>query len=156
MYDLASVLIKIRPEGKFELSGETYDGLNWIGGGAKPTLAEINDAITTYNAEEAMIRLKIERNYRLEECDWVVIRYLEAGETIHNDWKDYRDALRKLPSTTTPGFNSDGSLKDITWPTRPDDLVFADGSKISFVTHARSGFQKTTAKYRFRTGTING
>ena len=38
MYDLASVLTKIRPEGKFELSGETYHALNWIGEGAKPTL----------------------------------------------------------------------------------------------------------------------
>jgi len=33
--------------------------------------------------------------------------------------KDYRKALRDLPSTASPELDEDGNLTGVTWPTNP-------------------------------------
>ena len=54
---------------------------------------------------------RIERNFRLAETDWVIIKYLEAGQAIPEAWATYRQALRDLP--TIVDFNG------LDWPVKP-------------------------------------
>lgn len=59
--------------------------------------------------------LRAERNKRLAETDWIVIKEKEEGGTVSNfaDWKTYRQALRDITDSAT-------SLDDVTWPTKPE------------------------------------
>ena len=54
---------------------------------------------------------RIERNFRLAETDWVIIKYLEAGQAVPEVWATYRQALRDLP--TIVDFNG------LDWPVKP-------------------------------------
>jgi hypothetical protein len=53
-----------------------------------------------------------ERDRLLSESDWVVISSLEKGKTIPQDWIDYRQDLRDIP--TQKGFPY-----DVIWPVKP-------------------------------------
>ena len=57
------------------------------------------------------VGVRMERNSKLQESDWVAARASETGVTVSDDWKTYRQALRDVPSQSDP-FN-------ITWPTKP-------------------------------------
>jgi len=63
-----------------------------------PTTAEINAAVAA--------DVRAERNARLADSDWRASQDL----TMSNAWRDYRQALRDVPSQL-PG--------TITWPTEP-------------------------------------
>ena len=54
---------------------------------------------------------RIERNFRLAETDWVIVKYLEAGQAVPEAWTTYRQALRDLP--TIVDFNG------LDWPVKP-------------------------------------
>jgi hypothetical protein len=54
---------------------------------------------------------RIERNFRLAETDWVIIKYLEAGQAVPEAWATYRQALRDLPQNAQ--FDGDD------WPVKP-------------------------------------
>jgi hypothetical protein len=54
---------------------------------------------------------RIERNFRLAETDWVIIKFLEAGQAVPEEWTTYRQALRDLP--TIVDFNG------LDWPVKP-------------------------------------
>lgn len=54
---------------------------------------------------------RIERNFRLAETDWVIIKFLEAGQAVPEEWTIYRQALRDLP--TIVDFNG------LDWPVKP-------------------------------------
>jgi len=58
--------------------------------------------------------LREERNAKLAETDWVVIKEREEGGSVSNfaDWKTYRQALRDITNSAT-------SLDDVTWPEKP-------------------------------------
>jgi len=62
-------------------------------------------------------QLRDHRNNLLADTDWM------AGQdapTMSQDWKDYRQALRDLPSSESPKIDDDGSLINVTWPTKPE------------------------------------
>jgi hypothetical protein len=77
------------------------------------TLVKRSKTQEELNAESAeRWRLwRIERNFRLAETDWVIIKYLEAGQAVPEAWTTYRQALRDLP--TIVDFNG------IDWPVKP-------------------------------------
>lgn len=52
------------------------------------------------------------RNKDLADSDWIVIKSLEEGVAIPEEWKAYRQALRDL--TQAPGWPEPGS-----WPVKP-------------------------------------
>jgi len=66
-------------------------------------------------AAEPMRLLREERNRRIVETDWW------AGQdlTMTQKQKDYRQALRDLPSTASPKIEND-VLTNVTWPTKPE------------------------------------
>ena len=67
-------------------------------------------------AEEPMRILKQERNHRLTETDW----WAGKDVTMSQTRKDYRQALRDLPSTAEPQLDAEGNLTNVTWPTKPE------------------------------------
>lgn len=70
-------------------------------------------AAATHALEQAKMRIRMERDNKLKDCDWIVTKSLEDGVAIPAVWKNYRQALRDLPSTIT-----DWSVEP-TWPAKP-------------------------------------
>lgn len=58
-----------------------------------------------------------ERDVKLAESDWVVIKSLELGQPIPQDWEAYRQSLRDIPQQ--PGFPF-----DVVWPIKPGTIPF--------------------------------
>ena len=65
---------------------------------------------------EPMKRLREERNRRIEETDWRFRTDLSPSQ----EWIDYSQALRDLPSTASPQLDDNGQLTNVTWPTKPE------------------------------------
>ena len=60
--------------------------------------------------------LREERNHRLQETDvWALV-----DRNMTQEQKDYRQALRDLPSTAEPQLDKQGNLINVTWPTKPE------------------------------------
>ena len=60
--------------------------------------------------------LRKEMDRLLAETDWMA----NSDVTLSADWKTYRQTLRDLPENSTPDFDEDGKLTDVTWPTKPE------------------------------------
>ena len=122
---LADAITALRPNSGYILRGNTYSGLEWDSDNTqtKPTEDEINAKLAELEKEEPFKLLREERNRRLAECDWVVIKYAEYGYNIPKEWRTYRQALRDLPSISyRPEMDGDGVLKmdSVAWPTPPE------------------------------------
>ena len=118
-----SACMAIDPNASFMLAVDTYAGLTWESGNStsKPTEAEINAKIKELDDAEATNLLRQERDGKLAETDWVVTKAAETGVAETTAWKTYRQALRDLPSTSTPKLTSEYTLDhtSFTWPTKP-------------------------------------
>jgi hypothetical protein len=53
-----------------------------------------------------------ERNIRLQQSDWVVVKAQEEGTEIPQEWRDYRQALRDITT-------ADGWPLSHQWPEKP-------------------------------------
>ena len=75
------------------------------------TYAEYTAKYTEIENAEPMRLLRVERDRRLAETDWM------AGSdlTMSSAWTTYRQALRDVPAQE--GITG---LDDVTWPTKPD------------------------------------
>ena len=78
------------------------------------------DEISEINARQAAapsetdikwLQVRNERNRLLLQTDWVVTKASETGVAVSDDWKNYRQALRDVPTQSDPD--------NITWPTKP-------------------------------------
>ena len=119
-YSMIAKAIRIlAPKGKFAV-GKDYSSLNWIDehitGVPKPSEKEINAKVEELQNAEPMRLLREERNRRLTETDWWVL----PDRTASQEQKDYRQALRDLPSTASPTLDKQGNLTNVTWPTKPE------------------------------------
>lgn len=56
--------------------------------------------------------IRAERDGKLQETDWLVIKAYETNTNIPAEWEIYRQALRDVPSQ--PGFPW-----NVTWPVKP-------------------------------------
>ena len=65
---------------------------------------------------EPMRLLRQERNRRIAETDW----RFRSDLTPSQEWIDYSQALRDLPSTSSPELDENGQLSNVTWPTKPE------------------------------------
>ena len=65
---------------------------------------------------EAIRIMREERNRLLQETDW----RFRSDLTPSQEWIDYSQALRDLPSTASPKLNDNGQLTNVTWPTKPE------------------------------------
>lgn len=56
--------------------------------------------------------VRAERDRRLAQTDWIALRGLERGDPIPKAWRDYRQALRDVPTQPDPDA--------IVWPQPPE------------------------------------
>ena len=121
---IGEALTSLKPKAQWSLTGFDYSGLEWLDKSqTKPTEDEINAKIAELEAAEPFKLLRIERNRRLAECDWIVTKNAEYGHNISKEWRVYRQALRDLPSITyKPELDEYGDLKmdSVVWPTPPE------------------------------------
>ena len=106
-------------------NGDKYENLIWMSGNSypKPTEEEVNQKLKELQIAEPLRLLRIERNRRLAECDWIVTKNAEYGYNISKEWRTYRQALRDLPSIAyKPELDVFGNLKmdSVAWPTPPE------------------------------------
>ena len=80
-----------------------------------PTETEIQAKIAELEAKEPMRLLRIQRNKRLAETDWMA----NTDVIMTEEWKKYRQALRDLPATQEPQLDELGNLTNVTWPEVP-------------------------------------
>ena len=81
----------------------------------QPTEEEIQIKLEELENTEPMRLLREERNRRLQETDW----RFRSDLTPSQEWIDYCQALRDLPSTASPELDDNGQLSNVTWPTKP-------------------------------------
>ena len=90
-----------------ESSKESDWGVTWEDVSAK------KDALI---AAEPMKLLRIERDAKLAETDWMG----NSDVTMTDAWKTYRQALRDLPASADPKLlNGMLDPSSVTWPTKP-------------------------------------
>ena len=122
--DIPVALKSLRPNAEWHMVGTEYSGIYWDDKiETKPTEDEVNAKITELETAEPFKLLRIERNRRLAECDWIVTKNAEYGHNISKEWRVYRQALRDLPSITyKPELDEFGYLKmdSVAWPTPPE------------------------------------
>ena len=119
---ISEALTILRPDSPWNLNGSEYSDLEWLDSSTtKPTESELNTKVAELDAAEPMRLLREERDQLLSETDWVAARSIETGVAISNDWKTYRQALRDLPSSSSPSLDEYYNLNfsSVTWPTKP-------------------------------------
>jgi hypothetical protein len=81
------------------------------------TWKAVSDKKKALEDAEPMRLLRLERNKRLIQTDWMA----SSDLTLASNWKTYRQQLRDLPSSASPKLSSDGSLdiSSVTFPTKP-------------------------------------
>ena len=87
----------------------------------QPTQEELDAKLIELKANEPFKLLREERNRRLAETDWTQLKDVDSDIIRERNWKNYRQALRDLPSKSTPKLNSYGDLDmtSVNWPTPP-------------------------------------
>ena len=121
IYNKGNALSSLKPNAQWAWNGDEYSGLTWLDSGSAPTESEIDAEVTRLNNAEPIRLLRIERDKRLTDCDWIITMHKELGTNIPAAWKTYRQSLRDLPASATPSLDSYGDLDltSVTWPTEP-------------------------------------
>ena len=121
-HKISSALQELKPGATWTLRGDNYSGLEWLDSGqTKPTETEINNKIIELDNAEAMRLLRIERNKRLTECDWVITKANETDIPAPLPWKEYRQRLRDLTNNANPKLDElyELDLSSVDWPISP-------------------------------------
>ena len=95
-----------------ELHGDTYEDVVWLDERAKPSKSVWQAEFDTLVATIPLNEVRVVRNQKLAETDWVVTMHKELGTNIPAAMKTYRAALRDITDSAT-------SLDDVTWPEKP-------------------------------------
>lgn len=117
--DIHHALQELYPDGAGYLQeGAEYSGLKWFDERPKPTKEEIEDKIKELELAEPMRIMREQRNNLLKETDVYVLADHPTSKLA--EWKTYRQELRDMPENETPLLQPDGSLSNVTWPTKPE------------------------------------
>ena len=71
----------------------------------------VEEAIEEERSEDEVVRE--ERDRLLDSTDWVILRYLDQGDEVPSEWKEYRQALRDVPE-------QEGFPGSVDWPIMPE------------------------------------
>ena len=121
-YDIVHALKSLKPGAEWVIRGYDYSDLDWLDSGqTKPTETEVNSKISELDNAEPMRLLRVERDKRMTDCDWVSAKATDTGVAVSDAWKTYRQALRDLPASASPSLDSNYELDltSVTWPTEP-------------------------------------
>ena len=112
-------ILKINPNAEVSVSGNDINTIQWHNGTTPISKSDIEAQMPSEN-DIKMENLRTKRDKLLKETDWEIIKAADRGTGIQQNLKDYRQALRDLPSnyTTTDGKSLEESLSNLTLPTR--------------------------------------
>ena len=122
MIRISDALQILRPGAEWNISDNLYSKLEWLDKSqTKPTEEEINIKITHLKEAEPFRLLRVERNKLIAETDWTQLKDIDLDIVRERNWKNYRQALRDLPSKSNPKLDSYGDLdmSSVTWPDKP-------------------------------------
>ena len=121
-YYIAQALNVLVPNCAFGC-GDTYDSIEWYSTNTEPlpTEDEINAKIDELKSAEPYKLLREKRNTLIAETDWTQLKDIDLDIIRERNWKNYRQALRDLPSKSTPKLDSNGNLdmSSVNWPDKP-------------------------------------
>ena len=115
-------LEELKPNSEWAVTGDQYSRLNWLDKTqTKPTEDEVNAKVAELKTAEPMKLLREERNKLIAETDWTQLKDIDLDIIRERNWKNYRQALRDLPSNSNPKLDSFGNLdlSSVTWPDKP-------------------------------------
>ena len=115
-------LEELKPNSEWAVTGDQYSRLTWLDKTqTKPTEDEVIAKIAELEAAEPFRLLRIERNKLIAETDWTQLKDIDLDIIRERNWKNYRQALRDLPSISTPKLDINGELDmtSVTWPDKP-------------------------------------
>ena len=121
-FDIRSAITALRPGAECTITGNTYEGITWLDKNqTKPTEDEINAKIAELETSEPFRLLREERNRLIAETDWTQLKDIDLDLIRERNWKNYRQALRDLPSKSKPKLDDYGGLdmSSVTWPDKP-------------------------------------
>ena len=117
MTNIAQSIKSLQPEAQFAVIDEDINQIDWLSQNIpQPTKEEIQTKLQELRAAEPLRLLRLERNRLLQETDW----RFRSDLTPSQEWIDYCQALRDLPSTASPELDENGQLINVTWPTKPE------------------------------------
>jgi hypothetical protein len=117
---LAQVLEKIAPDMLYTSSDGTWANVIFEEAGFVKCDEYYEYTLYTLENADAIKKFREERNTLLDQSDkYMVPDYPNILELDIQNWVDYRQALRNLPTTARPTLDEDGKLKDVVWPTVP-------------------------------------
>ena len=121
IYTISEALLVWKPNSGYTIRGNNYDGLEWDSSDPKPTESEVTAKIKELNDAEPMRLLRIDRDVKLSNTDWVVLPDSPLTTSKKTEWKTYRQSLRDLPANSSPKLDSDGNLdmSSFTFPAEP-------------------------------------
>ena len=90
--------------------GGKYYHLKW--NASKKEVVKDDDAKTAWELSEEWTMIRAERDRLIAETDWMMLS--DTG-TVSTAWKNYRKALREIPSSQ----DSAKVFSDIDWPDKP-------------------------------------
>ena len=92
-YDLPKTLEILKPGAQWVIQAEsadvvTYASLDWKDESqTKPTETELNNKLSELNNAEPLRLLRVERDKRLTESDWVTAKQIDTGVAVSDAWK---------------------------------------------------------------------
>lgn len=119
---ISNAIEQLCPGARWTIYNNNYDSLIWYDTiQIKPTREEIETKINELKEQYPLKLLRQERNRRLADCDFVVIRAYSQQQPVPVEWANYMQQLRDLPTTSIPRLNELGQLdtSSIDWPTPP-------------------------------------
>ena len=118
MIDIQTALTLLAPGAEWSCANDDYDQITWYSANiTKPTRSQVDAKIAELVAAEPMRLLRIERDRLIAETDWWVL----PDRTPTDEQLAYRQALRDLPTTSTPVLDDTTILgiSGVDWPTKP-------------------------------------
>ena len=113
-------------EGNLGLWCETHwvdEGNNFVSKGHCPNIDywdwDLETRTWEFQHERFWNVVRAERNLRLNRCDWTQFDDASLTEAQKEEWKNYRQVLRDLPSQ----YDTIQSMNAIAWPTPPNNEV---------------------------------
>lgn len=121
---VSTAVFNLRPGCVWTLIGdEVYENLQWDDTNTvdPPTKEEVEQEIERIRVDSAMKYLRKERDRLLQETDWWAV----GDRVITEEEKDYRQALRDLPSTAEPILDASepSMVTNVVWPIKPGGLT---------------------------------
>lgn len=122
-YDIVHAIPLLAPNASWTILGDDYSTLQWFSPEIpQPSLTDLTNKAAELNQQEPVRLLRIERDRRLAEVDWMIIKFMSLGQPIPSELSEYMQTLRELPTNSTPTLNEyyELDLSSVTWPAKPN------------------------------------